>query len=105
VITADVPALTEVAGGAAVHVASLDVEALGDALVALAGDRERRADLSALGLERARAFSWRKAALETLAVYRQVVSGHRTADRFADAPAERAPSGPPAAAARTSQRP
>jgi glycosyltransferase involved in cell wall biosynthesis len=107
VITADVPALTEVAGGAAVHVASLDVGALGDALVALAGDRERRADLSARGLERARAFSWRRAAIETLAVYRQVVDGRRmTADRFATPPAERATSsGSPAAAARTSQRP
>jgi glycosyltransferase involved in cell wall biosynthesis len=107
VITADVPALTEVAGGAAVHVASLDVEALGDALVALAGDRERRADLSARGLERARAFSWRRAALETLAVYRQVVDGRSmTAEGFATPPAERATSsGSPAAAARTSQRP
>ena len=106
VVTADVAALAEVAGGAAVHVASLDVEALGETLVALANDPERRAALSARGLERAREFSWRRAALETLAVYRHVVEGRRTADRFMAAPGERAAaSGPPAAAARTSQRP
>jgi glycosyltransferase involved in cell wall biosynthesis len=106
VVTADVPALTEVAGGAGVHVASLDVEALGDTLVALANDPERRAALSAKSLERARAFSWHRAALETLAVYRQVVDGRRAADRLVAVPAERvASSGPPAAAARTSQRP
>jgi glycosyltransferase involved in cell wall biosynthesis len=106
VITADVAALTEVAGGAAVHVASLDAEALGDTLVALANDPDRRAALSAKGLERARAFSWHRAALETLAVYRQVVDGRHAANRFAAAPAERvASSGPPAAAARTSQQP
>jgi hypothetical protein len=88
-------------------VASLDVGALGDALVGIAGDRERRADLSARGLERARAFSWRRAALETLAVYRQVVDGRGVgAGGFAAASAERATSsGSPAAAARTTQRP
>jgi glycosyltransferase involved in cell wall biosynthesis len=105
-IVADVPALTEVSGGAAVHVPTLDAEALGEALVALATSAEMRAEVSQRGLERAAAFSWRRAALETLAVYRQVASRRgATAPAFTPVTAEPSSQpGPPAAAARGSQR-
>jgi glycosyltransferase involved in cell wall biosynthesis len=72
VMTGRTAALAEVGGGAVAHVDALDAESLGDALVALARDRERRDTLSALGTERARLFSWHRAARETLDVYRRV---------------------------------
>jgi glycosyltransferase involved in cell wall biosynthesis len=73
VITGRVPALAEVAGGAVAHVDRLDAEAIGDAIVGLAHDRECRERLRALGLERSRVFSWERAARETFRVYRQAV--------------------------------
>jgi glycosyltransferase involved in cell wall biosynthesis len=106
-LIAPIPALIEVAGGAAARMPSNDVESLGDTLVALTGNREWRDDLSRMALERAGQFSWRRAARETLAVYRHVVHGRRTtvhspsSSRTDKTPA----SGPPAAAARTSQQP
>ena len=71
VITGRTPALTEVAGGAIEHVDQLDSDSLGDAMVSLARRHERRAHLAALGIARARQFSWQRAARETLEVYRQ----------------------------------
>ena len=72
VATGHVAALSEIAGGAVEHVDRLDAESLGDAIVALARSRERRENLSALGLQRSHHFSWDRAARETLEVYRQV---------------------------------
>jgi anaerobic magnesium-protoporphyrin IX monomethyl ester cyclase len=80
VVTADVSALAEVGGGAVAHVPSLDVDALGEELVSLARSRERREHLSALGLQRARTFSWRRAAQETLAVYRRIARNEHHAE-------------------------
>jgi glycosyltransferase involved in cell wall biosynthesis len=61
------PALEEVAGGAAVLVDAAHLpEGVRDALA-------RREELSAAGLERARAFSWRRTAERTLAVYREIL--------------------------------
>jgi glycosyltransferase involved in cell wall biosynthesis len=42
-------------------------------MVALARNTDRRHELSRLGLERAKAFSWQRAARETLDVYREAV--------------------------------
>ena len=75
VVTGHVAALTEVAGGAVEQVERLDAEALGSAIVGLATNRERREELAALGLKRARMFSWERAARETLKVYRHAVTG------------------------------
>jgi glycosyltransferase involved in cell wall biosynthesis len=72
VITGRTAALAEVGGGAVAQVQQLDAESLGDALVKLARDRERRDALRVLGTERARLFSWHRAAAETLEVYRRV---------------------------------
>ncbi len=69
VITGRVAALEEVAGGASEQVELLDAESLGEAMVMLARDPDRRRQLTALGFERARMFSWERAARETLEVY------------------------------------
>ena len=70
VITGHVAALDEVAGGAVEHAEALEVEAIGDALVRLARDRDRRQALTRAGLQRAQFFSWARAARETAKVYR-----------------------------------
>ena len=69
VVTSRGGATEEVAGGAAVLVDPFDVDSIAD------GIREavaRRDELSAYGLERARAFSWDETARATLDVYREV---------------------------------
>jgi anaerobic magnesium-protoporphyrin IX monomethyl ester cyclase len=78
--------LTEVAGDAVDAVDPLDVDAIGDALVALGRDADRRRDRSARGLQRAAEFSWDRAARETLSVYTQVLSA--PAPLRADVPIE-----------------
>jgi glycosyltransferase involved in cell wall biosynthesis len=70
VIASDTSSLPEVVGDAGVLVDPKDTDALADALAALLNDDERRAELSARGLARARAFSWEKAARKTLEIYR-----------------------------------
>ena len=65
--------LVEIAGDAAEMADALSVEALGDALVRLARDRDGHEARGRRSLERARAFSWRRAARETLDVYRWVL--------------------------------
>jgi glycosyltransferase involved in cell wall biosynthesis len=71
VITGPTSSLREIAGGAIVHVDPLDADSLGAAMVALAANRERREHLSECGIARARLYSWRRAARETLEVYRK----------------------------------
>ena len=69
VVTSRGGATEEVAGGAAVLVDPLDPDAIA------AGIEEavaRREELRALGLERARAFSWDESARRTVEVYREV---------------------------------
>jgi glycosyltransferase involved in cell wall biosynthesis len=75
VVTGHVAALAEIGGGAVEQVARLDADTLGEAMVRLAGDRQRREQLSLLGRERAQLFSWERAARETLKVYRDTVAG------------------------------
>jgi glycosyltransferase involved in cell wall biosynthesis len=104
VITGSAGALSEIAGGAVEAVERLDAESIGDAMVALARSRERRENLSALGLQRSHAFSWERAARETLDVYRLAArqpAGTATvpAAAFRDAGVGRV--GRPHAAART----
>jgi glycosyltransferase involved in cell wall biosynthesis len=77
VVTGQVAALSEVAGGAVEYVDRLDAESLGEAMVGLARSRERRENLSALGLQRSHCFSWDRAARETLDVYRQAAGASR----------------------------
>ena len=104
-----VAAVAEVAGGAAEQV-ELDAGVLGDALVALGRDRDRRAALSARGLDRSRLFSWERAARETREVYVEAVNAAGSALKGgavrAEAEIEPAPSAhvPGVAARETQQR-
>lgn len=63
-------ALMEIGGSAVSVVDPLNTDALGEAMVTLAHDADRRSDLSARGIARASEFSWERAAKETMAVYR-----------------------------------
>jgi glycosyltransferase involved in cell wall biosynthesis len=102
VVTGRVGALVEVGGEALEQVAHLDPDALGDAMLGLAHDPERRADLSARGLKRAATFSWQRAARDTLAVYEHVVAGRHARPRLVDATttaADHQPEAPPASVA------
>jgi glycosyltransferase involved in cell wall biosynthesis len=74
VITSSVSALPEVAGDAALLVDPADVSALAESMERALTDGALRADLRARGLERARMFSWERAARETLAVYEKAAS-------------------------------
>jgi glycosyltransferase involved in cell wall biosynthesis len=70
VVATTAGAIPEVAGGAAVLVEPGDADALAAGIKRALAERER---LRAAGLERARAFSWRKTAEQTLAVYRDLL--------------------------------
>jgi alpha-1,3-rhamnosyl/mannosyltransferase len=71
VIASNVSSLPEVVGDAGLLVDPMDERAIAEAMRTLLEDRERAAALVRAGLERARGFSWRRCAEETLAVYRQ----------------------------------
>ncbi len=75
VLTSNVGAMAEVAGDAAELANPHDVDALAVALRSLLTDEERRRHLGRRGLMRAADFSWRKAAEETVAVYRRAAAG------------------------------
>ena len=74
VLTGGTGALAEIGGDAIAPLERMDAEALGAALVALTQNRERRAALSAAGLERAAHFSWERAARESLDIYRETAA-------------------------------
>jgi glycosyltransferase involved in cell wall biosynthesis len=72
VVASDIPPLVEICGGAALHV-PLSPRSLAEALARVARDPALRAELSARGVERARAFSWDRSAAAHLEVYREAV--------------------------------
>ncbi|MEO5925802.1 MAG: glycosyltransferase family 1 protein [Bryobacteraceae bacterium] len=69
VITSNDPAITEVAGEAAIHVDAADVAALSAAMRTLLTDASARDRLRASGLQRAAQFHWRETARRTREVY------------------------------------
>jgi glycosyltransferase involved in cell wall biosynthesis len=73
VACSDRPALPEVVGDAAVLFDPTNQRAVTDAVRRLVTDAELRQTLSARGLERARQFTWRRTAEETLASYRRAI--------------------------------
>jgi radical SAM superfamily enzyme YgiQ (UPF0313 family)/glycosyltransferase involved in cell wall biosynthesis len=100
VIAARAASLVEITQGAVEYVDPYDVSSLANAMASLAACSWRRDELSALGRERARTFSWDRAADETLGVYRSVVYGE-AADRVVHEPSPilvRAPRAPAGAA-------
>jgi alpha-1,3-rhamnosyl/mannosyltransferase len=72
-LTSSTSALQEVAGGHALLVDPMDVDAIAAGIVTLATDAGKRAELAKLGLARAADFSWDKAAEATLGVYAAVL--------------------------------
>jgi glycosyltransferase involved in cell wall biosynthesis len=61
-VVSDLPCFAETLGDAALRVAPGDVEALAAALLRIAGDEELRGRLGAAARERARAYTWERAA-------------------------------------------
>lgn len=72
VVTSNLSSLPEVAGDAALLVDPLDLEALADAIRRAIEDGELRRRLICAGLERARQFTWSRAARQLLQVYRDL---------------------------------
>ena len=72
VITSNVSSLPEVVGDAAMLITPEDVDALTVAMARVLSDEKIQREMRDKGLKRAQAFSWERAASETLAVYRQV---------------------------------
>ncbi len=77
VLCADTSSLPEVVGDAGLLLPPLDVAVWAQALWRVASDAALRADLRRRGLARAGLFSWRRAAEQTLAVYREVLEWRR----------------------------
>jgi glycosyltransferase involved in cell wall biosynthesis len=75
VVVSTAGALPEIVGPAALRVPPHDVDGLAAAMRTLLTDAAVRDRLRTAGLERARAFSWDRAAAETLRVYRTVYQG------------------------------
>ena len=70
---ADTSSLPEVVGDAARLLPARDVGAWAEMIAELWADEAARAELARRGPLRAATFSWRRAARETLGVYRRVV--------------------------------
>jgi len=77
VVCSNAGSLPEVVGDAALTVDPHDVEGLALAMRRVLQDAELAQELRRRGLQRARLFSWQKAARETVAVYEQVLSRRR----------------------------
>ena len=71
-ITAATSSLPEVAGEAAVLVDPEDVEGLANAMVTVLSDASVRQGLRQRGFDRARLFTWQRAALRTSALYHEL---------------------------------
>lgn len=74
-VSSNVSSIPEVVGDAALLVDPHDPVALAEALWRMLVDEDLQGHLSRRGLERATAFSWDRAARETLAVYQRVGAG------------------------------
>lgn len=72
-ITSNAPALLEVTGDAALHFDATSPEQLAKAMLRLANDAALRSELAQRGRERVRAFTWRRCAERTRAVYRELL--------------------------------
>jgi glycosyltransferase involved in cell wall biosynthesis len=72
VVTSDRTALPEVAGDAALLVNPESDEELAETMVRILRDASLRESLRAKGFERARQFTWERAARQTLAVYKEL---------------------------------
>jgi len=78
VVCSNTSSLPEVAGDAALLVDPTDVRALAGAMERVLRDETLRATLRARGIERARRFTWARAAQETMQVYENVATLHHS---------------------------
>ncbi|MHB1005200.1 MAG: glycosyltransferase family 4 protein [Chloroflexota bacterium] len=74
VIAANASSLPEVVGDAGILVDPLNVEAITDGIVRLLSDQRLRAEYASRGLARASAFTWERAARDTIAVLEAAAS-------------------------------
>jgi glycosyltransferase involved in cell wall biosynthesis len=74
VVASNVSSLPEVAGDAALFIDPHDTDALAKALARILTDEDLRAELRQRGLERARHFTWQRAAQQTLTILENVTS-------------------------------
>jgi alpha-1,3-rhamnosyl/mannosyltransferase len=74
VITSNQSSLPEVAGDAGIMVDPEDVDGLREQMLRLIEDRDEASRRGALGIERAKMFTWQACAEKTVAVYKQVMS-------------------------------
>lgn len=74
VVAANNSSIPEIVGDAALLIEAEDNEALAGAIAGVLVDEALRTVLVEKGLNRATSFSWEKCALETLAIYRKVLS-------------------------------
>lgn len=74
VITSKVSSLPEVAGDAAILVNPNDVNALAEAMHEVLTNENLQERLAVMGLERAKKFSWKQCAAETIRVYEKAVA-------------------------------
>ena len=77
VICSNYTSLPEVVGDAAISLDPHDTQAWVQAMMRVLTDGTLQADLRARGLQRAAQFTWHKTAIETLAVYEEVVARSR----------------------------
>ncbi|HZV53285.1 MAG TPA: glycosyltransferase family 1 protein [Candidatus Dormibacteraeota bacterium] len=85
-VVADAGSLPEVTGSAALHVPAEDDAGFAEAIRSLLVDRDLRARMRERGFARAREFSWRRAAEETVRVY-EAIRRQLAPRRFSPAPA------------------
>jgi len=83
VVVSNTSSLPEVVGEAGLMVDPRDVRALAEAMERVLTDEHLRAELTANGLERARQFTWERAAQETMEVYLKQSEGGKRAEELA----------------------
>jgi glycosyltransferase involved in cell wall biosynthesis len=71
-LASDTSSLPEIGGDAAQYLPADDATAWADAIIRLWSNQKQRSELGQRGIQRARQFSWARAARETLGVYRRV---------------------------------
>ncbi|HVO23106.1 MAG TPA: glycosyltransferase, partial [Candidatus Margulisiibacteriota bacterium] len=72
VVTAATTSLPEVCGDAAILVDPTNDGQMADALVEVLGNRNLQLELRRKGIERAKAFTWRRVAEDILDLYREI---------------------------------
>ncbi|MFB0564477.1 MAG: glycosyltransferase family 4 protein [Candidatus Aminicenantaceae bacterium] len=72
IVTSNTSSIPEVAGDGAIKVNPYDVDEIAKAIYDLMSDKKLRHEMIGRGLERARKFSWERAARDTLAVYKDL---------------------------------